>query len=125
MARLLVVDDEPDIVCFVRRALESDGHQVSVARDGTQGLRSALVEQPDLVILDLLMPDVDGRAVLSGILTDRPDQRVLVLSAACDDKARVDCLERGATDFLAKPFAVPELLARVRARLPRHSGRAG
>jgi DNA-binding response OmpR family regulator len=133
MARILVVDDEPDLVRFVRRALEAEGYQVITASDGAEGLRMGLTEDPDLMVLDLRMPGVDGQAVLSGVLGQRPDMRVLVLSAAADVEARVDCLERGAVDFLAKPFAIRELTARVRSRLrsarpaaaPDHLLRAG
>jgi DNA-binding response OmpR family regulator len=117
MGEILVVDDEPDLVRFVRRALEADGHHVSTALDGAEGLRLAITKSPDLVILDLLMPGVDGRAVLSGLLAVRPGARVLVLSAVGDVGVRVDVLEQGAVDFLAKPFSVRELLARVRYRL--------
>ncbi|HEY0475285.1 MAG TPA: response regulator transcription factor [Kribbella sp.] len=117
MTRILVVDDEPDLVRFVRRAFEAEGYQVLTATDGAEGLRLAMTEGPDLIVLDLLMPGVDGNAVLSGVLVSHPTMRVLVLSAAADVDARVSCLERGAVDFLAKPFAIRELLARVRSRL--------
>jgi DNA-binding response OmpR family regulator len=126
MATVLVIDDEPDLVRFVRRALEADNHQVLTTTDGAEGIRLALTERPDLIVLDLLMPGVDGRAVLSAVLTSHPDARVLVLSAISDLSARIECLERGAVDFLAKPFAVRELTARVRSRLGagerRHDG---
>jgi DNA-binding response OmpR family regulator len=117
MTRILVVDDEPDLVRFVRRAFEAEGYQVLTATEGADGLRLALTEGPDLIVLDLLMPGVDGHAVLSGVLARHPSTRVLVLSAAADVEERVSCLERGAVDFLAKPFAIRELLARVRSRL--------
>jgi DNA-binding response OmpR family regulator len=117
MGRILLIDDEPELVRFVRRALEVDGHTVRIALDGAEGLREAVVGDQDLVILDLLMPGVDGRAVLSGLLAVRPGARVLVLSAVGDVGVRVDVLEQGAVDFLAKPFSVRELLARVRYRL--------
>jgi DNA-binding response OmpR family regulator len=117
MSRILVVDDDPDLVRFVRCALEAEGHQVLTATDGAGGLRLALTKNPDLVVLDLLMPGVNGHAVLAGIFRRYPAMRVLVMSAAIDVNARVDCLERGAVDFLAKPFAIRELLARVRSRL--------
>jgi DNA-binding response OmpR family regulator len=117
MCKILVIDDEPDLVRFVRRALEAEGHHVIVATDGAEGLRLALTERPDLLVLDLLMPGVDGRAVLHGVLAARPDARILVLSAAADVDVRVGCLESGAVDFLAKPFAVRELQARVASRL--------
>ena len=117
MAKILVIDDEPEIVRFVQRALESDGHQVTSSTDGADGLRRALTQRPDLVVLDLLMPGVDGQAVLAGIVAQDSQQKVLVLSAAAEVHTRVECLERGAVDFLAKPFSVLELLARVRTRL--------
>ncbi len=117
MAKILVVDDEPDLVRFVKRALEADGHHVQTATDGVEGLRLALVEHPDLVVLDLLMPGLDGRAVLASLAATRPETKVMVLSATADVGARVDSLEAGAVDFLSKPFAVRELTARVRSRL--------
>lgn len=117
MAQILVVDDEPDLVRFVKRALEADGHEVKTAMDGAIGLGLALGQKPDLVILDLLMPGVDGRHVLCALKAAVPDVRVLVLSAEAHVSARVEVLEAGAVDFLAKPFAIRELLARVRGRL--------
>ena len=117
MAKILVVDDEPDLVRFVRRALENDDHQVITALGGAEGLRMALSDRPDLVVLDLLMPDVDGRAVLQALLAVHPEMRILVLSAEADVGARIGVLEAGAVDFLAKPFAVRELVVRVRSRL--------
>jgi DNA-binding response OmpR family regulator len=117
MASILVIDDEPDLVRFVRRALEADGHDVTSAYDGALGLGMALNEPPDLVVLDLVMPGVDGRHVLGALRAVRPDVRVLVLSAESDVGARVELLEAGAVDFLGKPFAIRELLARVQARL--------
>ncbi|MCW2768132.1 MAG: response regulator with CheY-like receiver domain and winged-helix DNA-binding domain [Nocardioides sp.] len=117
MAEILVIDDEPDLVRFVCRALEADGHRVASAWDGAEGLSMAMKEPPDLVVLDLLMPGVDGRTVLVALQASRPEVRVLVLSAEADVGARVEVLEAGAVDFLAKPFAVRELVARVRGRL--------
>ena len=117
MATILVIDDEPEIVRFIRRALENEGHQVTICTDGADGLCRAVADRPDLVVLDLLMPGVNGQAVLGGVLAQNADQKVLVLSAAADVDTRVECLERGAVDFLAKPFSVRELIARVRARL--------
>ncbi|MGW6194608.1 response regulator transcription factor [Kribbella sp. NPDC055110] len=117
MTRILVVDDEPDLLGFVRNALEAEGFHVMTATDGTEGLRLALTTKPDLVILDLLMPGLDGQAVLTALLTHDRSYRILVLSATEDRHLRVACLEQGAVDFLAKPFVVRELLARVRSRL--------
>ena len=117
MAKVLVIDDEPGIVRFVRRALESAGYAVMTAPDGATGLRLGLELDPDLVILDLLMPGVSGFGVLAGLLADRPHARVLVLSAIEDVATRVRCLELGAADYLVKPFALAELLARMQSRL--------
>jgi DNA-binding response OmpR family regulator len=120
MARLLVIDDEPEICRFVERALQSAGHQVTTAPDGLAGLTLATGQNFDLIILDLAMPDVDGVMVLAAALAHDPAQRVIVLSARGSVDARVECLERGAVDFVVKPFAVRELLARVDARLSEH-----
>ncbi|MEQ6901413.1 response regulator transcription factor [Nocardioides sp. YIM 152588] len=117
MAQILVIDDEPEVVRFVERALVGDGHDVATAYDGAVGLGLALNEPPDLVVLDLVMPGVDGRKVLRALHGARPDVGVLVLSAESDVGARVEVLEAGAVDFLGKPFAIRELLARVRARI--------
>jgi DNA-binding response OmpR family regulator len=113
----MLIDDEPEMVRFIHRALENEGHCVVTSTGGAEGLRRGLAERPDLVVLDLLMPGVNGQAVLGGLLAHDPDQRVLVLSAAADVQTRVECLERGAVDFMPKPFSVRELLARVRTRL--------
>jgi DNA-binding response OmpR family regulator len=117
MTTILVVDDEPELVRFVRRGLEAEGYQVLTATDGADGLRMALTKKPDLMVLDLRMPEVDGEAVMAGVLASCPSTRILVLSAAADVQARVRCLEQGAVDILAKPFAIRELLARIRFRL--------
>ena len=117
MARVLVVDDEPRIVSFVSRALEAEGIGVDVAYDGAQALELAAARRYDLVVLDLLLPKVDGVTVLRRLLSDRPEQRVLVLSAISSIDSKVECLDLGATDYLPKPFAVRELVARVRAGL--------
>jgi DNA-binding response OmpR family regulator len=117
MAKILVVDDEPDLVRFMRGVFETTGHQVLTATNGVDGIRIAVNEQPDLVVLDLMMPGLSGEAVLSALMSHDSSLRVLMLSAAGDVQLRVSCLENGAVDVLAKPFAVRELLARVRGRL--------
>jgi DNA-binding response OmpR family regulator len=117
VTKILVIDDEPDLVRFVRRALESECYQVLTATDGLDGIRLAVGERPDLVVLDLIMPGVSGEAVLSALMAQDPALRVLILSAMGDVQLRIACLEQGAVDFLAKPFAVRELIARVRNRL--------
>jgi DNA-binding response OmpR family regulator len=117
MTTILVVDDEPELVSFVRRALEAEGYTVLTAAGGAEGLRLALTRKPDLMVLDLRMPEVDGEAVMAGVLARSPATRVLVLSAVADVEARIRCLEQGAVDILSKPFAIQELLVRVRSRL--------
>lgn len=117
MARLLVVEDEVRLSRFVERALRAHGFGVDVAGTGTDGLARALDEPYDLVILDLMLPELSGADLLTRLLRERPEQRVLVLSAVPDVETRVRVLDLGAQDFLAKPFAVTELVARVRARL--------
>jgi two-component system, OmpR family, response regulator len=126
VARVLVVDDEPRIVSFVSRALSAEGFQVDGAHDGIRALELAKTGRYELVVLDLLLPHLNGISVLRDLLESRPDQRVLVLSALSDVETKVRCLEFGASDYLSKPFSLAELIARVRARLrqpsagPRH-----
>jgi two-component system, OmpR family, response regulator len=117
VARLLVVDDEPRIARFVSRALESRGHVVETASTGEEALLRAVDHEFALVILDLLLPGMDGHAVLRELLALDKGARVLVLSAVGDVESRVQCLRAGAVDYLPKPFAVAELLARVDSRL--------
>ncbi len=115
--RILIVDDEPNIRSFVGRALAGAGYLTGFAGSGTEALRRALDSHYDLIILDLVMPDMDGGSVLDQLLRARPDQTVMVLSCVADVATKVDCLERGARDYLTKPFSLAELLARIRVRL--------
>ncbi len=117
VARLLVIEDEERISRFVERVLRAQDFDVEVAGTGPDGLARALSEPYDLVILDLLLPGLNGADLLAALLRQRPDQRVLVLSAVPEIETRVRVLNMGALDFLAKPFAVAELVARVHARL--------
>ena len=117
MSRILMIDDEPGIRRMVSRALSSAGFEVDCAADGPTGLAMASEGRHELVLLDLMLPGIDGVGVLRGLMAARPAQRVLVLSAIGDVTSKVRCLELGASDYLPKPFAVAELIARVRARL--------
>jgi two-component system OmpR family response regulator len=132
--RILIVDDEPKIGSFIGRALTAAGYATEFASSGADAVRSHAAASYDLVILDLVIGDMDGRQVLGQLLTARPDQAVIVLSCVADVAAKVDLLERGAQDYLTKPFSLAELLARVRVRLradphhdaePAHVGASG
>jgi DNA-binding response OmpR family regulator len=122
--RILLIDDEPRIQNFVARGLRAQGYTVDTEGDSGEGLRTALDRPHDLVILDLLMPGLDGVALLERLIERRPDQAVIVLSAVAEPASKIRCLELGAEDYLAKPFVLDELLARVRARLRRSADRA-
>lgn len=122
MTSVLVVDDEPRIASFVSRALSAEGFRVDAAADGVQGLDLARSGRYELVVLDLLLPKLDGVTMLERLMDERPQQRVLVLSALSDVEDKVRCLELGASDYLSKPFALKELVARVRARLRQPAG---
>lgn len=115
--RVLVVDDEPRIVSFVSRALSAEGLQVDGTMDGARGLELARTGGYELVVLDLLLPSMDGVSMLQELMEARPSQRVLVLSALSDVETKVRCLESGASDYVSKPFSLAELVARIRARL--------
>jgi DNA-binding response OmpR family regulator len=115
--RILLIDDEHRILNFVSRALRAEGFDVETAPSGEAGIRAALESDFDLIVLDLLMPEVDGLTVLRRVLQHRPGQPVLVLSALGDTPSKVEALELGAEDYLVKPFSLDELLARVRARI--------
>ena len=117
LGRILVVEDDERLARLVARALQDDGFVVDRAQDGRSGLNAALAADFDLVVLDLMLPELRGAEVLERLVTARPEQRVLVLSAVPEIGVRVACLELGAVDFVGKPFVIAELLARVRSRI--------
>ncbi len=117
LGRILIVDDEPKIRSFIGRALTAAGYATEFAASGAEAVRSCTAARYDLVILDLVIIDMDGRQVLGEVLSVHPEQAVIVLSCVADVAAKVDLLERGAQDYLTKPFSLAELLARVRVRL--------
>ena len=110
--RILLIDDEQRILEFVSRGLQAEGYVVDVAADGGAGLRAALDQDHDLVILDLLLPDRGGHDVLRHLVRQRPAQPVIVLSALSDTTSKVTALELGAEDYLAKPFSLRDARAR-------------
>ena len=123
MSRLLVVEDDPDIALALRLLLTRAGHQVAHAKDGRAGLRDAYTERPELVILDIGLPGMDGWQVL-GRLRDVSDVPVLLLTAHGQESDKVRGLRGGADDYLTKPFTNAELVARVEALLRRSAGAA-
>lgn len=112
---ILVVEDERPLARHVAAALRRQGHDPHVCHDGAEGLREALSTTPDLIILDLHLPSLDGLAVLARLREARCPSRVLILTASGDVGDRVAGLRAGADDYLPKPFAVEELVARVEA----------
>ncbi len=117
--RILVIEDEAAIADFLKRGLEAEGYSVQVVGDGEQGERLALDEPVDLILLDRMLPGRDGLEVLDRVRRAKPALPVIVLTARGDVDDRVEGLDRGATDYMPKPFAFDELLARVRAHLRR------
>ena len=115
--RILIVDDEPEIRSFIGCALAAAGYLPDFAVNGTQALAQLLECRYDLIILDLVMPDMDGACALDRMLRAHPEQAVIVVSCINDVATKLDCLERGAHDYLTKPFSLAELLARVRVQL--------
>ncbi|CAN5333741.1 two-component system response regulator KdpE [soil metagenome] len=120
-ARLLIVEDDPGIRRFVRQALEAEGHQVFETDTLQRGLIEAGTRKPDLVVLDLGLPDGDGIALVRDV-RGWSTLPIIVLSARTDETDKIDALDAGADDYLVKPFSVGELMARVRVALRRHAG---
>jgi len=122
-ARILVVDDDERIAAAVRRALAYEGYRVDVAHDGESALDIALASPPDVVVLDLMMPGIDGIEVCRRLRSAGDETAVLMLTARSEVRDRVEGLDAGADDYLVKPFAYDELLARVRSLLRRRQPR--
>lgn len=121
MSNILIVEDEPDMVVGLRDNFELEGYQVSVARDGAEGLQKALAEKPDLIVLDLMLPKMSGLDVCRNLRKSSFDAPILMLTARGQELDKVLGLEVGADDYITKPFGLNELLARVRAHLRRAS----
>jgi two-component system alkaline phosphatase synthesis response regulator PhoP len=119
VARILIVDDEPEMVRGLEDNLRFEGYQTLSATNGADGLALALREGPDLVLLDIMMPRLSGWDVLRGLRAKQLDIPVIMLTARGEEVDRVLGLELGADDYVTKPFSLRELLARVRAVLRR------
>jgi two-component system, OmpR family, KDP operon response regulator KdpE len=122
IAHILVIDDEPQILRALRTILTAHHYQVSIARNGEEGLALAAAEQPDIIILDLGLPDIDGIQVCEQLRqwTATP---IIVLSVRSGEEDKVKALDKGADDYLVKPFGTEELLARIRVAL-RHKAKS-
>jgi DNA-binding response OmpR family regulator len=115
--RILVIEDERSLAGFIEQSLRAGGYAVTVCHDGPSGETAALTGDYALVLLDLTLPGKDGLEVLSAIRARTPDLPVIVLTARAAIEQRVEGLDRGANDYVPKPFSLEELLARVRAQL--------
>jgi len=122
--RVLVVDDDPTVSDVVRRYLEQAGFQVRLAADGAGGLAAVAAQRPDLVVLDLMMPGIDGLEVCRRLRRQLPDLPVVMLTALGEEADRVLGLEVGADDYVTKPFSPRELVLRIRSVLRRTAGHA-
>jgi DNA-binding response OmpR family regulator len=123
MSRILVVEDNANLAYGLMTSLELEGHQVVLAEDGAAGLRAAREQRPDLLILDLMLPGMDGYRVLKALREDGATLPVLILTARGEEADKVLGFRLGADDYVTKPFGLLELLARVGALLRRAGGR--
>jgi len=112
---ILIIEDDPAIVRFLKRGLAAHGHNALTAEDGEEGTRIAADEPVDMVLLDIMLPRLDGHQTLRRIRLRRPDLPVLMLTARDEVQHKVNALDGGADDYLTKPFDLEELLARMRA----------
>ena len=121
-ARILVVDDEPSIVLAVRDEMAFEGFEVDSAPDGPSGLRRARESRPDVLLVDLMLPGLNGFEICRQLRTDLPDLWIIVLTARGQEVDRVTGFEAGADDYIVKPFSLRELVARVKVGLRRRKG---
>lgn len=116
-ATILLVEDDPSLLLGLKLNLAKAGYDVRIAADGARGLAEYRRRRPDLVVLDLMLPEIDGLEILRTIRAADPQQPVIVVTALGNEHDKVRGLDLGANDYVTKPFSVPELLARVRAVL--------
>jgi len=119
MTKILIVEDEPNMVAGLRDNFEFEGYEVLSAYDGSEGLEKALATSPDLVLLDVMMPKMSGLDVCKQIKAKRPSIPIIMLTARGQEIDKVVGLELGADDYVTKPFSIRELVARVKAVLRR------
>lgn len=110
MARILLVDDEPDILLMLRMSFEDEGHEVVMAADGRMGLERLAEHRPDVVVLDMMMPVIDGWGVLQAMQVEGDETPVIIVSAKSDPKDCKRALELGAVEYVTKPFDLDRLL---------------
>jgi len=125
MTRILIAEDEPQIASFIRRGLESAGYEAVIAEEGDRALEIALSGEVDLVLLDIGLPEMDGFEVLRALRGGGSTVPVIMLTARTSTRDTVEGLESGANDYIPKPFAFEELLARVHSRLRESAPRRG
>ena len=123
-ARVLVVDDEPQILRFLRTTLSANGFDVVEAATGAEALRRAAADAPEIIVLDLGLPDMDGKEVIRA-LREWSEIPIIVLSARAREAEKIEALDLGADDYVNKPFGIGELLARLRAALRHRMRRQG
>jgi two-component system KDP operon response regulator KdpE len=119
--KVLIVDDEPQIRRFLRASLQAHDYQVIEAENGKEGVRACTVQKPDLLILDLGLPDMDGLDVIK-LVREWSTIPIIILSLRSDDPDKIEALDRGANDYVTKPFSMGELLARMRVALRQGQG---
>jgi len=119
--RILIVEDEPAMVAGLRDNFEYEGYEVISASDGVEGLERALAEEPDLIVLDVMMPRMSGLDVCKQLKAKKPSLPIIMLTARGQEVDKVVGLELGADDYVTKPFSIRELMARVKAVLRRAS----
>ncbi|MBC1813240.1 response regulator transcription factor [Listeria booriae] len=124
MTKILVVDDESSIVTLLQFNIEKAGFDVVTAEDGRTGYELALAETPDLIVLDLMLPEMDGIEVCKQLRQDKVETPILMLTAKDDELDKIIGLELGADDYLTKPFSPREVVARIKAILRRSAGKS-
>ncbi|EMV4725676.1 response regulator transcription factor, partial [Listeria monocytogenes] len=124
MVKILVVDDEASIVTLLQFNIEKAGFEVVTAEDGRTGYELALSEKPDLIVLDLMLPEMDGIEVTKKLRQDKVNVPILMLTAKDEELDKIIGLELGADDYMTKPFSPREVVARIKAILRRTEGKA-